>query len=124
MGLKVLRRFYRDPTTLFQRALAALEHGTNIEQCGATHELLCAFDDPAHRFLSALSDDSIATLRQRLEAASRPDVGRCIRDNATIALRLLGDFEADRTSGLDNPAQTDPRPSQGKSPPRGTSRGR
>jgi len=99
MGLKVLRRFYRDPSALLRSALAALEHGTNIERCGAAHELICLCDDPAHRFLSALDDDSIARFRERLETASQHDADTCTRENAEVALRLLGYFEADKANG-------------------------
>ena len=41
MGLKVLRRFRRDPLAFLNHALAALEHGTCVERCGAAHELTC-----------------------------------------------------------------------------------
>jgi hypothetical protein len=97
MGLKVLRRFYRDPSALLKSALAALEHGTDIERCGAAHELIRLCDDPAHRFLSALDDGSVAKLRERLEAASQHDADRYTRENAEVALRLLGSFEAGKT---------------------------
>jgi len=114
MGLKVLRRFYRDPSALLRIALATLEHGTSIERCGAAHELIRLCDDPTHRFLSALDDDAITQLHARLEATSQHDLDSCTRENAVVALMLLGYFEADKANGRNDAAQANtPLPQSG-----------
>jgi len=124
MGLKVLRRFYRDPSVLLKSALAAHEHGTNVERLGAAHELILVCGDPTHRFLSALDDDAIAQLHARLEAASQHDLDSHTRENAVVALQLLGYFEANKANGRNDAAQANTSQPQSGSPHDGSGRGK
>jgi hypothetical protein len=93
VGLKVLRRYYPEPSALYLRIMQALSSRSSSERCGGTYELTQCLDDAQHRFLLALTSEQIPRLRTIIGELSQNDSDHCVRSNAQNCQRLFGYFD-------------------------------